>query len=170
MRLHATIAVAGMIAATILSVESASAQVSSSPGVFAVELQRVKPPAKMTPEQTRLLDGAIAALQASGGELTAETRGKFALFVQSYFTKAESAKVSAAALYLVRSALVTPNKKHASAVAALAQYQRSKDSGTQGEADMRDAYQDYNQAVQTLAAIQKQVYDDAMNILANLKS
>lgn len=43
------------------------------------------------------------------------------------------------------------------------------DYGELGKFDLQTVYQDYQQSVQSLASIQKQLYDDAMTILNNFK-
>lgn len=44
-----------------------------------------------------------------------------------------------------------------------------RDYGELAKYDLQEMYQDYTQAVKTLAGIQKQMYDDAMKILNNFK-
>jgi hypothetical protein len=50
------------------------------------------------------------------------------------------------------------------------QQQSIGDMSDMAKFDLQSKYQDYTQAVQTLAGIQKQTYDDAMKIIANLKA
>jgi hypothetical protein len=61
----------------------------------------------------------------------------------------------------------------AGAEAALARLDAQLKAATDGtqaaQFDLQKVYQDYQQAVATLAGIQKQVHDDAMKIIGNLK-
>jgi len=50
------------------------------------------------------------------------------------------------------------------------QLTNSQDMGELAKFDLQKTYQDYTQAVSTLANIQKQMYDDAMKVLNNLKA
>jgi hypothetical protein len=50
-----------------------------------------------------------------------------------------------------------------------AQLKAATDGAQAAQFDLQKVYQDYQQAVATLAGIQKQVHDDAMKIIGNLK-
>jgi len=116
-------------------------------------------------EVARRLAAARGEIQGSVGRLRAAAPGTTARI------RPVEVQQTATALQLVRGPEQAVNLPGAETALARveAQLKAATEASQAAQLDLQKVYQDYQQAVATLAAIQKQVHDDAVKIISNLR-
>lgn len=117
-------------------------------------------------EAARGLTGARGEIQGIVGRLRVAAPGTTTRM------RPVEVRQTATAVQLVRGPEQQVNLSAAEAALARleAQLKAATDTMRAAQFDLQKVYQDYQQAVSTLANIQKQVHDDAMKIISNLRA